>query len=99
MLDIFFDTNDFYLCDKKIEMGLVPQRLRGDNATFDIRIGRKLVVEEGRRITAKHVKDLEKSGAKIVWKSNRKTISKARFLRTTSSMQIPVSCLLLQTTN
>jgi DNA-directed RNA polymerase subunit beta len=64
MLGIFFDTNDFYLSDKKIEMGLLPQRLRGDNATFDIRIGRKLIVAEGRRITVKHVKDLEKSGAK-----------------------------------
>ncbi|MDP6437513.1 MAG: DNA-directed RNA polymerase subunit beta [Gammaproteobacteria bacterium] len=64
MLGIFFDTNDFYLSDKQIEMGLLPQRLRGDNATFDIKIGRKLIVAEGRRITAKHVKDLEKSGAK-----------------------------------
>ena len=41
----------------------MPQRLRGENATFDIKIGRKTIVEEGRRITAKHVKDLEKSGA------------------------------------
>ncbi len=62
MLDIFFDTNDFYLSKDKIEMGLVPQRLRGDNATFDIKIGRKVIVEEGRRITTKHVRDLEKSG-------------------------------------
>jgi DNA-directed RNA polymerase subunit beta len=62
MLDIFFDTNDFFLSKDKFEMGLVPQRLRGDNATFDIKIGRKVIVEEGRRITAKHVKDLEKSG-------------------------------------
>jgi DNA-directed RNA polymerase subunit beta len=62
MLDIFFDTNDFFLSKDKFEMGLVPQRLRGENATFDIKIGRKVIVEEGRRITAKHVKDLEKSG-------------------------------------
>jgi DNA-directed RNA polymerase subunit beta len=64
MLAIFFDTNDFYLSEDKIEMALVPQRLRGENATFDIKIGRKTIVEEGRRITARHVAELEKSGAK-----------------------------------
>jgi len=61
MLDIFFETNDFYLSSKDIRMGLVPQRLRGDTANFDIKLGRKLIVEEGRRITAKHVRDMEKS--------------------------------------
>ncbi|MEO1202730.1 MAG: DNA-directed RNA polymerase subunit beta, partial [Pseudomonadota bacterium] len=63
MLDTFFENVDFYLSDKKIEMGLVPQRLRGETATFDIKLGKKVIVEEGRRITAKHVRDLEKSGA------------------------------------
>ena len=61
MLDIFFETNDFYLSSKDIRMGLVPQRLRGETANFDIKLGRKLIIEEGRRITAKHVRDMEKS--------------------------------------
>ncbi|MFQ5981862.1 MAG: DNA-directed RNA polymerase subunit beta, partial [Woeseiaceae bacterium] len=61
MLDIFFETNDFYLSSKDIRMGLVPQRLRGETAIFDIKLGRKLIVEEGRRVTAKHVRDMEKS--------------------------------------
>ena len=61
MLDLFFETNEFYLSEKEIKMGLVPERLRGDTATFDIKLGRKLIVEEGRRITAKHVRDMEKS--------------------------------------
>jgi len=64
MLDLFFDTNDFYLSEKDIKMGLVPERLRGDTATFDIKLGRKLIVEEGRRITAKHVRDMSKSTVK-----------------------------------
>jgi DNA-directed RNA polymerase subunit beta len=66
MLDLFFEKNDFYLSAKEIELGLVPQRLRGDTATFDIKIGRKVVVEEGRRITARHVRELEDSGAKTM---------------------------------
>ena len=61
MLEIFFETNDFYLSSKEIRMGLVPQRLRGETANFDVKLGRKLIVEEGRRITAKHVRDMEKS--------------------------------------
>ena len=61
ILEIFFDTNDFYLSAKEIRMGLVPDRLRGETAIFDIKLGRKLIVEEGRRITAKHVRDMEKS--------------------------------------
>jgi DNA-directed RNA polymerase subunit beta len=61
MLDLFFDTNEFYLSEKEIKMQLVPERLRGETATFDIKLGRKLIVEEGRRITAKHVRDMSKS--------------------------------------
>ena len=61
MLDIFFEKNDFYLSQKEIRMGLVPQRLRGETAIFDIKLGRKLIVEEGRRITAKHVREMEQS--------------------------------------
>jgi len=61
ILEIFFDTNDFYLSAKEIRMGLVPERLRGETAIFDIKLGRKLIVEEGRRITAKHVRDMESS--------------------------------------
>ena len=66
MLDIFYEKNDFYLSKKEIRMGLVPQRLRGETAIFDIKIGRKLIVEEGRRITAKHVREMEKAGAETL---------------------------------
>jgi len=64
MLDLFFENTDFYLSEKDIKMGLVPERLRGETATFDIKLGRKLIVEDGKRITAKHVRDMEKSTVK-----------------------------------
>jgi DNA-directed RNA polymerase subunit beta len=64
MLDLFFEKNDYYLSAKDIELGLVPQRLRGDTATFDIKIGRRMIVEAGRRITARHVRELEEAGVK-----------------------------------
>ena len=62
ILDMFFETNDFFISDGEVELGLVPQRLRGDTATFEIKIGRKVIVEEGKRISARHVRDLEKAG-------------------------------------
>jgi len=38
--------------------------LRGETAAFEIRVGKKVIVEEGRRITARHVKELEEAGVK-----------------------------------
>ncbi len=61
MLEIFFETDDIYLSEKEFRMGLVPERLRGETATFDIKLGRKQIVDEGRRITAKHVRDMTQS--------------------------------------
>jgi DNA-directed RNA polymerase subunit beta len=66
MLDIFFEKNDFSLSEKEIKMTLVPKRLRGETATFDIKVGRKLIIEDGKRITARHVREMEKSTVKAI---------------------------------
>ena len=62
ILDTFFDKNAFFLAKDEASMELVPQRLRGETATFEIRIGDQVIVEEGRRITARHVRQLEDAG-------------------------------------
>ena len=62
MLEMFHETNMFHLGKDKVEMELVPERLRGETATFDIKAGRKTIVEEGRRITVRHIKQLEEAG-------------------------------------
>src|SRR5512147_2438099 len=64
ILDTFFDTNTFHLAKDEVSLELVPQRLRGETATFEIRIGDQVIVEEGRRITARHVRQLEDAGVK-----------------------------------
>src|SRR6202007_2495224 len=58
ILATFFDTNTFYISLDEVALQLVPQRLRGETATFEIRIGEQVIVEEGRRITARHVRQL-----------------------------------------
>ncbi|MGO9623504.1 MAG: DNA-directed RNA polymerase subunit beta [Steroidobacteraceae bacterium] len=64
VLDIFFEKNVFHLSKKEIEFEIIPQRLRGETASFEIRVGKKIIVEEGRRITARHVRELEEAGVK-----------------------------------
>ncbi|WP_426991271.1 DNA-directed RNA polymerase subunit beta [Methylomonas sp. CM2] len=62
MIQIFFDTNKFSLTADKFMFHVIPERLRGEMAVFDIKHDGKVLIEEGRRITAKHVRQLEKSG-------------------------------------
>jgi DNA-directed RNA polymerase subunit beta len=62
ILDTFFDKNTFFISKDETALELVPARLRGETAAFEIRIGDQIVVEEGRRITARHVRQLEDAG-------------------------------------
>ncbi|HBG50998.1 DNA-directed RNA polymerase subunit beta [Candidatus Macondimonas diazotrophica] len=62
MLELFFDHNVFHLSGDEVALELVPERLRGELASFDIRIGDAVLVEEGRRVTARHIRELEKAG-------------------------------------
>ncbi|ACQ94376.1 DNA-directed RNA polymerase, beta subunit [Tolumonas auensis DSM 9187] len=62
ILTTFFETIKFEIKDGKVLMELVPERLRGETATFDIVAGGDVVVEKGRRITARHIRQLEKAG-------------------------------------
>jgi DNA-directed RNA polymerase subunit beta len=64
MLDMFFEKNTFNLTKQGASLELTPSRLRGETAAFEIRIGNQIVVEEGRRITARHVRQLEDAGVK-----------------------------------
>ncbi|OUR67585.1 DNA-directed RNA polymerase subunit beta, partial [Bermanella sp. 47_1433_sub80_T6] len=42
---------------------LIPERLRGETALFDIKDSKgKVIVEESRRITARHIRQMEKDG-------------------------------------
>ncbi len=62
ILEMFFETNTFQLHKDGVELNLVPERLRGETASFDIAVKGKVIVEAGRRITARHIRELEKSG-------------------------------------
>ncbi|PHR80229.1 MAG: DNA-directed RNA polymerase subunit beta [Colwellia sp.] len=62
ILDIFYDTTDYTIKGDKLIMDLIPERLRGETATFDISIKKgEILVESGRRITARHIRALTKA--------------------------------------
>jgi DNA-directed RNA polymerase subunit beta len=63
MLEMFYDTNVFEM-DKEgtLTLELVPERMRGEVAAFDIEVDGKVIVEEGRRITARHIRQMDKVG-------------------------------------
>ena len=64
ILDLFFETNTFHIGKDEFKLDLMAERLRGEMATFDIKARNKVIVEEGRRITARHIRELENSGVK-----------------------------------
>ncbi len=62
IISIFFETNKFVVNQDSCIFHIVPERLRGEIAAFDIKDGNQVLVEEGRRITAKHIRDINKAG-------------------------------------
>lgn len=63
ILAAFYATNVFHVSAEEVSLELVPQRLRGEIASFDIKDDQdKVIVEEGRRITSRHINQLEKAG-------------------------------------
>ncbi|MDG4605638.1 MAG: DNA-directed RNA polymerase subunit beta [Candidatus Contendobacter sp.] len=61
ILEIFFDTNTIHVSGEQFTMDLVPERLQGEIASFDIRIGDRVLLEAGQRIKPKHVRELTKA--------------------------------------
>ncbi|MBL3529178.1 MAG: DNA-directed RNA polymerase subunit beta [gamma proteobacterium endosymbiont of Lamellibrachia anaximandri] len=64
ILEMFFETDQFTMTKRTLKVDLVPERLRGEVVTFDIKNGDEVIVEAGRRITARHIRQLEKAGVK-----------------------------------
>ena len=62
MIKIFFETNRFTLTKDKCLFSIVPERMRGEISAFDIKYDNQILVEEGRRITAKHIREMNKVG-------------------------------------
>jgi len=67
ILALFFVNDTFHLAKKGVQFELVPERLRGEVAKFDV-AGKDgaIIVSKDKRITVKHIRDMEKAGVKKV---------------------------------
>ena len=63
ILSEFYDEDIFTLDKDTVKAALVPERLRGETLPVDIRVKSKVYVEAGKRITARHIKELTSSKA------------------------------------
>jgi len=63
MLAIFFETNKIELQGTQFILHCDPERLRGESAFSDVHDAKgKIIVEAGRRITARHIREMVKLG-------------------------------------
>jgi len=62
ILQTFFEMDTFVLADGHVRLKLIPQRLRGDQADFDIcSPAGEVIVKKDQRITARHIRDIDKA--------------------------------------
>jgi len=67
ILETFFDLSKITLKKDGAKLELIPERLRGETAYFDIRSKTgKVLVPKGKRITARHVKLIEEADVKTL---------------------------------
>ena len=65
ILKEFFLFDAFHLTKDTIEFEIVPERMRGETARFDIATkGGKVIVAKDKRITVRHVRELEQANLK-----------------------------------
>ncbi|MDD3763883.1 MAG: DNA-directed RNA polymerase subunit beta [Nevskiales bacterium] len=62
MLAMFHEQNTFRLEDDGASLELIPERLKGEKAQFDIVHAGKTLVEQGKLITARHIKLIAEAG-------------------------------------
>ncbi|XZQ55813.1 MAG: DNA-directed RNA polymerase subunit beta [Arsenophonus sp.] len=60
ILNLFFEKTIFQIYNNKLLMILIPERLRGETASFNIEVNGKVYIEKGRRITFRHINQLKK---------------------------------------
>jgi len=64
ILSMFFDTHKITVSRKGYELALEPKDLRGEIAAFDIEVKGEVLVETGRRITMRHIREMESNKIK-----------------------------------
>ncbi len=63
ILGTFFESNTFHIKEDEYVLDLIPERIRGEIAVADITDKKgKVIIEQGRRISMRHIRLIEKAG-------------------------------------
>jgi DNA-directed RNA polymerase subunit beta len=61
ILNEFYDEDIYTLEKDAVKLTLIPERLRGETLSVDIKVRSKVYVPAGKRITARHIRELSTS--------------------------------------
>ena len=76
ILSEFYEEDLFTLDKQTVKLALIPERLRGETLSVDIKVKSKVYVEAGKRITARHIKELSSSKVNEITLSEEYLIGK-----------------------
>ena len=62
ILAAFFNFDTFHFSKKGIQFEVVPERLRGEIARLDIEVKGKVIVAKDKRITVRHIREMQEAG-------------------------------------
>ena len=95
ILQNFYEIDNVHVEKEGISIELIPSRLRGQTLPVDLKIKTKVIVEANKRITARHVRELEKANISSLKVSDDfligKVLAKDVFNQETGEVLIPAN--------
>ena len=95
ILQNFYEIDTVHVEKEGINIELIPSRLRGQTLPVDLKIKTKVIVEANKRITARHVRELEKANISSLKISDDfligKVLAKDVFNQETGEVLIPAN--------
>ena len=76
ILHSFYDVDEYEITKDEVSTKLIPSRLRGETLSVDLKVRAKVIVEANKRITARHIRELESSKIDVLKLSKDYLINK-----------------------
>jgi len=76
ILHSFYDVDHYEITKDEVSTKLIPSRLRGETLSVDLKVRTKVIVEANKRITARHIRELESSKIDVLKLSKDYLINK-----------------------
>ena len=64
VIEMFFETTRVHVGDQGFSIDLIADRLKGETLSFDVSGPDRVIVEANKRITPRHIREIEKAGIK-----------------------------------